>query len=130
MCAMNYFYTSGKALRPVYTGEKNGTARIKSGTARINFHVYTILGPFQFYPFRSKKGSIGAYGPFSERNGYKLVPYPLFLLSIPTCKCSSSFRYRSPPLLPESAFHLPQLFTVNRMRFTPYMFAAKWRREC
>ena len=28
-----------KGLRPVYTSEKNGTARIKSGTARINFYV-------------------------------------------------------------------------------------------
>ena len=34
----------------------------------MNFYVKTILGPFQFYPFR-KQGSTGAYGADKDRFG-------------------------------------------------------------
>ena len=37
-----------KHLRPVYTSEKNGTARIKSGTARINFYLKRYLARSSF----------------------------------------------------------------------------------
>ena len=53
-----------------------------------------------------------------------------FFLSFTTCKRSSSFQYRFASFFPEPVLLLPQLFTVNRMRFTTYMFAAKWRRKC
>ena len=32
-------FSMNTILRPVYTSEKNGTARIENGTARINFYV-------------------------------------------------------------------------------------------
>ena len=50
-----------------------------------------------------------------------------FFVSFPTCKRSPSFWNRSASFFPEPVVLLRQPFTVNLMRFTPYIFAAIWR---
>ena len=50
-----------------------------------------------------------------------------FFFSFPTCKRSPSFWNRSASFFPEPVVLLRQPFTVNLMRFTPYIFAAIWR---
>ena len=47
-------------------------------------------------------------------------------VSFPTCKRSPSFWNRSASFFPEPVVLLRQPFTVNLMRFTPYIFAALW----
>ena len=61
----------------------------------------------------------------SER--IKIGSVPTFFLSVSTCKRSPSFWNRSASFFPEPVVLLRQPFTVNLMRFTPYIFAAIWR---
>ena len=57
-------------LRPVYTSEKNGTVRIlKKWNGSDKFLRINDIWPVPVLPVPFKKGSIGAYGPFSKRNG-------------------------------------------------------------
>ena len=50
-----------------------------------------------------------------------------FFLSFPTSKRSPSFWNRSASFFPEPVVLVRQSFTVNLMRFTPYIFAAIWQ---
>ena len=50
-----------------------------------------------------------------------------FFLSFPTCKRSPSFWNRSASFFPEPEDLLRQPFTVNLMRFTPYIFDKKMK---
>ena len=50
-----------------------------------------------------------------------------FFLSFPTSKRSPSFWNRSASFFLEPVVLIRQLFTVNFIRFTPYIFAAIWR---
>ena len=76
-------------------------------------------GPVLPVPFHRRLWSF--FG--SER--IKIGSVPTFLF--PTCKRSPSFWNRSASFFPEPVVLLRQPFTVNLMRFTPYIFSAIWR---
>ena len=103
----------------------NGSDKKWNGSEKF-LHVNDTW-PVPFLPVPFKKGSIGAYGPFSERNGTDKNRFSTdFFLSFPTCKRSPSFWNRSASFFPEPVVLLRQP-TVNLMRLTPYIFAAIWR---
>ena len=56
-------------LRPVYTSQKKWNSSDKEWNGSVKFLRINDTWPVPVLPVQLKKGSIGAYGRFSDRTG-------------------------------------------------------------